>query len=87
MHFDDVYSLHRLVLDWIRINPEKKAIVIASDIAKYELASTGEYTQGAGAVSMLLSSNPSIISFKNTVPANCLVVRPVLLLTSRAAIP
>ena len=54
-------------LDWIRINPEKKAIVIASDIAKYELASTGEYTQGAGAVSMLLSSNPSIISFKNTV--------------------
>ena len=54
-------------LDWIRINPEKKAIVIASDIAKYELDSSGEYTQGAGAVAMLLTSNPSIISFKNTV--------------------
>jgi len=54
-------------LDWIRINPDKKAIVIASDIAKYELDSSGEYTQGAGAVAMLLTSNPSIISFKNTV--------------------
>ena len=54
-------------LDWIRINPEKKAIVIASDIAKYELASSGEYTQGAGAVAMLLTSDPSIISFKNTI--------------------
>jgi hydroxymethylglutaryl-CoA synthase len=27
----------------------KKAVVIASDYAKYELASSGEYTQGGGA--------------------------------------
>ena len=32
----------------------RKAVVIASDIAKYELNSTGEYTQGAGSVSMLI---------------------------------
>ena len=53
-------------LDWVRVHPEKKAIVIASDIAKYELNSTGEYTQGAGSVSMLISENPSIISFNGS---------------------
>ncbi|NUY81335.1 hydroxymethylglutaryl-CoA synthase [Flavobacterium sp. MAH-1] len=51
--------------DFIRLNPEKKAIVIASDIAKYDLGSTGEYTQGAGAVAMLVSANPKIIAFAN----------------------
>jgi hydroxymethylglutaryl-CoA synthase len=34
-------------LDFIRLNPTKKAIV-ATDFAKYDLNSTGEYTQGAG---------------------------------------
>ena len=49
-------------IDWIKkSNSDRKAIVIASDVAKYELASTGEYTQGAGAVAMFISSNPSII--------------------------
>tara|TARA_B100000902_G_C27316367_1_gene921587 strand:- start:3299 stop:4741 length:1443 start_codon:yes stop_codon:yes gene_type:complete len=49
--------------DWVRNGQGRKAIVIASDIAKYELDSTGEYTQGAGSVSMLICDNPSIISF------------------------
>lgn len=52
-------------LDFIRLNPGKKAIVVAADIAKYDLESTGEYTQGAGAIAMLLSSNPKIIAFEN----------------------
>lgn len=50
-------------LDYIRLNPNKKAIVVATDFAKYELHSTGEYTQGAGALAMLVTSSPSIISF------------------------
>lgn len=50
-------------VDYIRLNPTKKAIVIATDNAKYDLSSTGEYTQGAGAIAMLITSNPSIISF------------------------
>lgn len=50
-------------VDYIRLNPTKKAIVISTDNAKYDLNSTGEYTQGAGAVAMLITSNPSIISF------------------------
>ena len=54
-------------LDYIRLNPTKKAIVIASDNAKYDLNSTGEYTQGAGSIAMLISSNPRILRFSNEV--------------------
>ena len=52
--------------DWVRNGDNRKAVVIASDIAKYELNSTGEYTQGAGSVSMLICENPSIISFNGS---------------------
>lgn len=51
-------------LDYIKLNPGKKAIVLATDIAKYDLESTGEYTQGAGAVAMLLCANPKILAFE-----------------------
>lgn len=61
-----VDALHN-TLDFIRLNPTKKAIVVASDNAKYDLASTGEYTQGAGAIAMLISSNPRVLSFSNEV--------------------
>ena len=54
-------------LDWVKGSSERKAVVIASDLAKYELGSSGEYTQGAGSVAMLITSNPSIIAFKNTI--------------------
>lgn len=56
-----VDALHNS-LDWVKSGENRKAIVIASDFAKYELASTGEYTQGAGAVALLVSKNPSVIS-------------------------
>ena len=49
-----VDALHNS-LDFVRANPDKKAVVIASDYAKYELASSGEYTQGGGAVAVLVS--------------------------------
>lgn len=52
-------------LDYIRLNPTKKAIVVTTDFAKYDLNSPGEYTQGAGALAMLLSANPKIIAFDN----------------------
>jgi len=59
-----VDALHNCI-DYVRLNPEKKAIVIAADIAKYDLESTGEYTQGAGAVAILVSANPRILSIEN----------------------
>nr|WP_315198052.1 hydroxymethylglutaryl-CoA synthase [uncultured Flavobacterium sp.] len=52
-------------LDFVQLNPTKKAIVVATDFAKYDLNSTGEYTQGAGAVAMLITANPRIITFEN----------------------
>ncbi|ASK30196.1 hydroxymethylglutaryl-CoA synthase [Chryseobacterium sp. T16E-39] len=59
-----VDALHNS-LDFVRVNPDKKAIVIASDYAKYELASSGEYTQGGGAVALLISSQPDLMEIEN----------------------
>ncbi|MCL8538829.1 hydroxymethylglutaryl-CoA synthase [Chryseobacterium gallinarum] len=59
-----VDALHNS-LDFVRVNPDKKAVVIASDYAKYELASSGEYTQGGGAVALLLSSKPDLLEIEN----------------------
>jgi hydroxymethylglutaryl-CoA synthase len=54
-------------LDYIRLNPTKKAIVIASDNAKYDLNSTGEYTQGAGSIATLITANPRVLNFSKEV--------------------
>ncbi|WNI38533.1 hydroxymethylglutaryl-CoA synthase [Chryseobacterium sp. SG20098] len=59
-----VDALHN-ALDFVRVNPDKKAVVIASDYAKYELASSGEYTQGGGAVTLLISSKPDLLVIEN----------------------
>jgi hydroxymethylglutaryl-CoA synthase len=53
-------------LDYIRLNPQEKAIVITTDIAKYDLNSTGEYTQGAGAIAMLVTENPRLLTVNPT---------------------
>lgn len=50
-----------LAKNHIQQNPDKKVLVIAADIAKYGLNSGGEPTQGAGAVAMLISSDPKIL--------------------------
>ena len=39
---------------------DRKAIVICSDIAEYERGSSGEQTQGAGAVAMLVEHEPKL---------------------------
>ena len=39
-------------------------IVIASDVAKYPLASAGEYTQGAGSVALLVKKNPRLLALE-----------------------
>jgi hydroxymethylglutaryl-CoA synthase len=46
--------------DWVRAGGARprRALVIAADIARYELGSPGEPTQGAGAVAMLVGSEP-----------------------------
>jgi hydroxymethylglutaryl-CoA synthase len=53
----------QLALSFIRQHPTKKVLLIASDIARYGLKTTGESSQGCGAIAMILSAHPRIISF------------------------
>ena len=61
-----VDALHNCI-DYIRLNPDKLAIVVATDFAKYELGSTGEYTQGAGAFAMLIKAEPRLLAFNHKI--------------------
>jgi hydroxymethylglutaryl-CoA synthase len=42
----------------------KVGVVIASDVARYPLASPGEYTQGAGSVALLLKREPRLLALE-----------------------
>lgn len=57
-------ALHN-TLDWVAGNEDNIGIVVASDVAKYELGSSGEYTQGAGAVAMLVRREPRLLAVRN----------------------
>lgn len=46
--------------DYVTLHPKEKVLVVASDIARYGLQTSGEVTQGGGAVAMLVSANPMI---------------------------
>jgi len=48
-------------LDWVSNGEDRIGIVVASDEAKYELGSGGEYTQGAGAVAALVCRSPRLL--------------------------
>jgi len=58
-----VDALHNTI-DWVASDKRNIGIVVASDIAKYELHSTGEYTQGAGAVAMLVKAQPRLLAVR-----------------------
>lgn len=49
----------------VLLHPESKVLVVATDIARYGLNSGGEPTQGAGAVAMLITANPHILSLND----------------------
>ncbi len=53
-----------LALDWLKSNPDKKALILASDIARYGLGAAGEPSQGGGAVALVLSATPKLIAFE-----------------------
>lgn len=52
----------QMALPMLRENPNRKILVIAADIARYGLETTGESSQGGGAVALLLSANPRIFA-------------------------
>ncbi len=50
---------------WVAAGEDDRiGVVIASDVAKYPLRSSGEYTQGAGSVSLLVRKNPRIAALE-----------------------
>lgn len=50
----------------IALHPDRKVLVLGSDIARYGLNSGGEATQGAGAVAMVISADPHILALEET---------------------
>lgn len=51
--------------DFVRVHPDKTAIVIGSDIARYGINTAGEVTQGAGSISLLVKNDPSILELND----------------------
>ena len=51
----------QLAKNHIAQNPDKKALILMSDISKYGLHAAGEPTQGAGAVAIVLSKDPKLL--------------------------
>ncbi|MGO3065486.1 MAG: hydroxymethylglutaryl-CoA synthase family protein [Brevibacterium linens] len=45
-------------------SPGQRVLVIASDVARYEIDTPGEPTQGAGAVAMLVSADPKLLEIE-----------------------
>lgn len=48
---------------YVAAHPDKRVLVLASDISRYGLNTPGEVTQGAGAVAMVVSSQPSLLAY------------------------
>ena len=45
-------------------NPGERVLLIATDVARYDLDSSAEPTQGAGAVAMLVSAEPGLLTIE-----------------------
>ncbi len=50
---------------------DESGLILGSDIARYETATTAEITQGAGAVSLLVEKNPKLLELDLTTPGYC----------------
>jgi len=45
----------------VKDSPDRRVLVVASDVARYDTASPGEPTQGAGAIAFLVSADPRLL--------------------------
>lgn len=48
----------------VQRDPQQQVLVVATDVARYDLQSSGEPTQGAGAAAMLVAADPAIIALE-----------------------
>ncbi|WP_044407545.1 hydroxymethylglutaryl-CoA synthase [Thiomicrospira microaerophila] len=51
----------QMAVNMVKVNPKEEVLVIAADIARYDLNTSGEATQGCGAVAMLVRQAPRIL--------------------------
>lgn len=51
--------------DYLLAHPKRRVLIIAADIARYGLKTSGEITQGAGAVAMVMSQDPTILALSD----------------------
>src|SRR5690554_1082971 len=49
-----------MACDHVRVHPDSKVLILASDVAWYGFETAGEATQGAGAIAMVISADPKI---------------------------
>lgn len=52
----------QMAMAFVAQRPHRKVLIIASDVARYGLGTAGEPTQGAGALAMVISANPKIMT-------------------------
>lgn len=57
-----------MAVDWVLSGRSdgRKALIIASDIARYGVNTPGEPTQGAGAVALVVSDQPKLLEFETS---------------------
>ncbi len=53
----------QLALPYVETHPTRKVLIVASDVARYGLNTSGEPTQGCGAVAIVVSASPRLIEF------------------------
>ncbi|TLQ04586.1 hydroxymethylglutaryl-CoA synthase [Pediococcus stilesii] len=51
----------QLAMGYIALHPDRRVLLVGSDIARYGINTLGEKTQGGGAVAMIMSANPRIL--------------------------
>lgn len=51
----------QMALGIVARHPEEKVLVVASDVARYDIDSSGEPTQGAAAVAFLVQADPALL--------------------------
>ena len=54
-----------MALAMVRVQPQKKILLIAADVARYGFDTPGEPTQGAGAVAMVISATPKLMTLES----------------------
>ncbi|MGP6139454.1 hydroxymethylglutaryl-CoA synthase [Jeotgalibaca sp. A127] len=54
----------QMAKDYVTLHPDRAALVIGSDVARYGLATGGEVTQGGGAIAMFITANPRILTLE-----------------------